>query len=84
MLVPMNVVMCCHYCLLSMYRLLLQGCDGEKRRGRPSCLESERRERRHREAGRESAVAPSEWWGAGTGAGVGWQRASSASRVTTS
>ena len=27
-------------------------------------------------------MAPSEWWGAGTGAGVGWQRASSASRVT--
>ena len=53
MLAPMNVVMCCHYCLLSMYRLLLQGCDGEKRRGRPSCLESERRERGHREAGRE-------------------------------
>jgi hypothetical protein len=36
----MNVVMCCHHFHCLLRRLLLRGCGGEKRRGRPSCLES--------------------------------------------
>ena len=40
MLAPMNVVMCCHHFHCLLRRLLLRGCGGEKRRGRPSCLES--------------------------------------------
>ena len=55
MLAPMEVVICCE--LISKQVSLLRGGYGggeeEEGEGRPSCLESERGERRHREAGRE-------------------------------